>query len=104
MVKLDENNDLAVYDLSQKIISINMNWYRGSKHEIRLKSQFVALQAKNPRSLIVDQNGYLKNNNKEVSPFSEGITSFQVRYKYEIALYPTYIWYIQKEEVSLKII
>ena len=72
-----ENNDLAVYDLSQKIISINMNWYRGSKHEIRLKSQFVALQAKNPRSLIVDQNGYLKNNNKEVSPFSEGITSFQ---------------------------
>ena len=80
-----ENNDLAVYDLSQKIISINMNWYRGSKHEIRLKSQFVALQAKNPRSLIVDQNGYLKNNNKEVSPFSEGITSFQVRYKYEIA-------------------
>ena len=28
---------------------------------------------------------YLKNNNKEVSPFSEGITSFQVRYKYEIA-------------------
>ena len=80
-----ENNDLAVYDLSQKIISINMNWYRGSKHEVRLKSQFVALQAKNPRSLIVDQNGYLKNNNKEVSPFSEGITSFQVRYKYEIA-------------------
>ena len=80
-----ENNDLAVYDLSQKIISINMNWYRGSKHEIRLKSQFVALQAKNPRSLIVDQNCYLKNNNKEVSPFSEGITSFQVRYKYEIA-------------------
>ena len=62
-----------------------MNWYKGSKHEIRLKSQFVALQAKNPRSLIVDQNGYLKNNNKEVSPFSEGITSFQVRYKYEIA-------------------
>ena len=80
-----ENNDLAVYDLSQKIISINMNWYRGIKHEIRLKSQFVALQAKNPRSLVVDDNGYLNQSNKEVNPFSDGITSFQVRYKYEIA-------------------
>ena len=80
-----ENNDLAVYDLSQKIISINMNWYRGIKHEIRLKSQFVALQAKNPRSLIIDDNGYLNQSNKKVNPFSDGITSFQVRYKYEIA-------------------
>ena len=62
-----------------------MNWYRGIKHEIRLKSQFVALQAKNPRSLVVDDNGYLYQSNKEVNPFSDGITSFQVRYKYEIA-------------------
>ena len=62
-----------------------MNWYRGIKHEIRLKSQFVALQAKNPRSLVVDDNGYLNQSNKEVNPFSDGITSFQVRYKYEIA-------------------
>ena len=79
-----ENNELAVYDLSQKIISINMNWYRGTKHEIRLKSQFVALQAKNPRSLIVNESGYLTESFKDVDPFSEGITSFQIRYKYEI--------------------
>ena len=80
-----ENNDLAIYDLSQKTISINMNWYRGIKHEIRLKSQFVALEAKNPRSLTVNENGYLLDSNKEINPFSEGITSFQIRYKYEIA-------------------
>ena len=80
-----ENNDLAIYDLSQKTISINMNWYRGIKHEIRLKSQFVALEAKKPRSLTVNESGYLLNNNKKINPFSEGITSFQIRYKYEIA-------------------
>ena len=61
-----------------------MNWYRGTKHEIRLKSQFVALQAKNPRSLIVNESGYLTESFKDVDPFSEGITSFQIRYKYEI--------------------
>ena len=80
-----QDNELAVYDLSQKIISIDMNWYKGIKHEIRLKSQFVALEAKNPKSLSVDKSGYLLNANNQVKSFTEGITSFQVRYKYEIA-------------------
>ena len=80
-----KDNELAVFDLSQKIISLNMNWYKGIKHEIRLKSQFVALEAMNPVSLITNSAGYLLNHNNDVKPFSEGITSFQVRYKYEIA-------------------
>ena len=80
-----KDNELAIYDLTQKIFSINMNWYSGTKHEIRLKSQFVALEALNPKSLIVDSSGYLLNHNSEVKAFSEGITSFQIRYKYEIA-------------------
>jgi hypothetical protein len=80
-----KDNELAVFDLSQKIISLNMNWYKGSKHEIRLKSQFVALEAINPISLITNSSGYLLNHNNDVKPFTEGITSFQIRYKYEIA-------------------
>ena len=80
-----EDNELAVYDLTQKIISINANWFRGYKHEIRLKSQFVALQAESPISLISDKAGYLYNHDSIVKPFTDGITSFQVRYKYEIA-------------------
>jgi hypothetical protein len=50
-----------------------------------LKSQFVALQAKNPRSLDSNLNGYLSLSQKSVKPFSNGINSFQIRYKYEIA-------------------
>ncbi|MFL2714846.1 MAG: DUF5916 domain-containing protein [Gammaproteobacteria bacterium] len=80
-----EGNELAVYDLTQNIISVNANWFRGSKHEIRLKSQFVALKAENPISLISDKAGYLYNHDSDVKPFTDGITSFQVRYKYEIA-------------------
>ena len=76
---------MAVFDLTRNIISINMNWYRGSKHEIRLKSQFIALEAINPRSLYIDTEGYLLANDDIVKSFSEGITSFQIRYKYEIA-------------------
>ena len=79
-----DSNELGVYDLTQKIISINANWFKGSKHEIRLKSQFVALEAENPISLILDKAGYLYNHNSNVRPFTDGITSFQIRYKYEI--------------------
>ena len=80
-----KDNELAVYDLTQKIISINANWFKGYKHEIRLKSQFVALEAESPISLISDKTGYLYNHKSIVKPFTDGITSFQVRYKYEIA-------------------
>ena len=55
-----DGNNLATYDLQQKTISIDLNWFKDNKHEIRLKSQFVAVEADNPRSLISDFNGYLK--------------------------------------------
>ena len=65
--------ELAVYDLTQKIISINANWFKGSKHEIRLKSQFVALDAKNPISLISDKAGYLYNHDSNVKAFLQKV-------------------------------
>ena len=81
---IDQNN-LATFDLKQKIISIDLNWYNSSKHEIRLKSQFIALEAENPRSLGSNYAGYLSQGSSEVKPFTNGVASFQVRYKYEIA-------------------
>ena len=81
---IDQNN-LATFDLKKKIISIDLNWYNSSKHEIRLKSQFIALEAENPRSLVSNYAGYLSQGSSEVKPFTNGVASFQVRYKYEIA-------------------
>ena len=80
-----DSNNLATYDLKQQTISIDLNWFKDNKHEIRLKSQFVALEADNPRSLYSDVNGYLKQGINDVKPFSKGVASFQLRYKYEIA-------------------
>ena len=80
-----DGNHLAAYDLNQRIFSLNLNWFKGTKHEIRLKSQFIALEAKNPVSLETNSNGVLFGSDKLVNPFSNGITSFQVRYRYEIA-------------------
>ena len=80
-----EDNKFGLYDSEQDTVSIGLNWFNGNKHEIRLKSQFVALQADNPQSLISDSGGYLYDSDDLIKPFTQGVVSFQVRYKYEIA-------------------
>ena len=80
-----EDNKFGLYDSEQDTFSMGLNWFSGNKHEIRLKSQFVALQADNPRSLISDSGGYLYETDDLIKPFTQGVISFQVRYKYEIA-------------------
>ena len=80
-----EDNKFGLYDSEQDTVSIGLNWFNGNKHEIRLKSQFVALQADNPQSLISDSGGYLYDSDDLIKPFTQGVVSFQVRYKFEIA-------------------
>ena len=80
-----EDNKFGLYDSQQDTVSVGLNWFSGNKHEVRLKSQFVALQADNPRSLFSDKQGYLYDSNESLKPFTQGVVSFQIRYKYEIA-------------------
>ena len=80
-----EDNEFGLFDSEQDTISIGLNWFRGNKHEIRLKGQFVSLQADNPRSLVSDQKGYLYESDESIKAFTQGVASFQIRYKYEIA-------------------
>ena len=80
-----EDNKFGLYDSQQDTVSVGLNWFSGNKHEVRLKSQFVALQADNPRSLVSDKQGYLYDSNESLKPFTQGVVSFQIRYKYEIA-------------------
>ena len=95
-LKWIDANNLAAYDATEKFLSFNLNYFKGNKHEIRLKGQFVALNATNPVSLISDENGYLTQSNKVVNSFNLGEAAFQVRYKYELApLSNLYIVYSQ---------
>ena len=80
-----EDNKFGLYDSQQNTVSVGLNWFSGNKHEVRLKSQFVAIQADNPRSLVSDKQGYLYDSNESLKPFTQGVVSFQIRYKYEIA-------------------
>lgn len=73
-----------------------MNYFKGDKHELRLKGQFVALNASNPTSLMSNEEGYITFSEQTVNPFNVGEAAFQIRYKYELApLSNLYIVYSQ---------
>lgn len=95
-LKWVDRNYLAAYDSTEKFLSFNMNYFKGDKHELRLKGQFVALNASNPTSLMSNEEGYITFSEQTVNPFNVGEAAFQIRYKYELApLSNLYIVYSQ---------
>lgn len=98
-----QENEFSSSDLSRREISFNLNWFRGLKHELRLKSQFIALKSQSPKSLVSNQQGYLGQNNKTVLPFDIGQAAFQLRYKYEFApLSNVYLVYSRGGNIDLE--
>lgn len=95
-MKWVDSNYLAAYDSTEKFLTLDLNYFKGNKHELRFKAQFVALDASNPTSLMSNQNGYLSLSEREVSAFNVGEAAVQIRYKYELAtLSNLYIVYSQ---------
>jgi hypothetical protein len=98
-----QENKFSSSNLSRREISFNLNWFKGLKHELRLKSQFIALKSQSPRSLVLSQQGYLAQNNEDVLPFNIGQAAFQLRYKYEFApLSNIYLVYSRGGNVDLE--
>lgn len=97
-----DQNKFSSSDLSRREISFNLNWYRGLRHELRLKSQFIALKSKSPIGLSVNEQGYLSENGNLIQPFNIGQAAFQLRYKYEFApLSNIYIIYSRGGDISI---
>ena len=95
-LKWIDANHLAAYDAAEKFLILDLNYFKGNKHELRFKAQFVAIDASNPTSLMSNQNGYLSLSEREVSGFNVGEAAIQIRYKYELAsLSNLYIVYSQ---------
>ena len=80
-----ELNQLAGYDAAFFEMSLGLDWYPSNRHEVRVKFQWVGIDAE-------AVNGYLLNDSgrRIVSPipsphFSLSDTALQIRYRYEIA-------------------
>jgi len=78
-----QENLLGSYERAQKETNISMTYFKGNKHELRVKAQMVAFTAKEPQAYLASIEGNLNQSSMNVDPFSLGQLAFQIRYRYE---------------------
>ncbi len=78
-----EDNHLGIYEKTQRNTNFSIKYFKGNQHELRVKAQLVAFNAKNPQAQIASINGKLTESSVNLDPFSIGQLAFQIRYRYE---------------------
>jgi len=78
------DNYLATYDREQKSLHSSIKWFKGNKHELRLRAQLVSFTARDGLPFEADFHGNLSPSSFDATSFTLGNVAFQVRYKYEI--------------------
>tara|TARA_Y100000590_G_scaffold122407_1_gene140088 strand:- start:11121 stop:13436 length:2316 start_codon:yes stop_codon:yes gene_type:complete len=80
-----QDNLLATYDMKQRVTVAGLNWFKGDRHELRVKAQMVAFTAREPLPFLADLNGNLNISPKIAVPsITLSDLAFQIRYRYEL--------------------
>ncbi len=80
-----ENNLLGTFEAKQASLSAGMQWLIGSKQDLRIKLETIALDAKIKQAWRVDAQGNSVASNDVISDFNLNSLGFQIRYRYELA-------------------
>ena len=76
---------LAAYDADHFNIDIRFDWYPSAKQEVRLKFQWVGIDAAQINSYQLSDTGRLLPSGIQASDFSLSDTALQLRYRYQLA-------------------
>ena len=79
-----EKNHLSTFERKQRSTNASLKWFKGNKHELRVKTQLVAFTARNSQSYLANFVGELTKTEDEIPSFTLSELAFQVRYRYEI--------------------
>jgi len=79
-----QDNLLATYKKKQRTTVAGLQWFKGNKHELRVKAQMVAFTARDPKAVLGDEYGNLHPSNISLSPITLSELAFQIRYRYEL--------------------
>ena len=79
-----QDNLLATYKKKQRTTIAGLQWFKGNKHELRVKAQMVAFTARDPKAVLGDVYGNLHSSNISLSPITLSELAFQIRYRYEL--------------------
>jgi hypothetical protein len=63
---------------------VDLEWYFGSKQELRIKSELLAVSGQDPVALTLNSNGSFSPSTQSVAPFSFQNFGLQVRYRYKL--------------------
>lgn len=74
---------LASYRRKQNRLTFDANWYPGWRHEVRLKLQWLGIDAYAPTPYRIGPGGHLVESSDAVSPFTVNSFGVQLRYRYE---------------------
>ena len=80
-----DSNLLGSYDGREVHLNAGLDWTIGSKQELRVKLQAIALDARMRQTYVVDGGGNAVVSPDKVDDFSVKNLGFQIRYRYELA-------------------
>jgi len=76
---------LGTYEAKQVNLSAGMQWLIGSKQDLRIKLETIALDAKIKQAYTVGAQGNAVPSNQPLPDFNLNNLGFQIRYRYELA-------------------
>jgi hypothetical protein len=80
-----EDNLLASYHRTRALIAGDLNWFPANNHELRLKLQWLAIDATDSTPLRIDASGELLESTDVVAPFRVNNFGLQIRYRWTYA-------------------
>lgn len=81
-----EGDDLfGLYQRQQINSALNLDWFPAPQHELRLKLQWLAIAAQDPRATRIGAGGRLAPSDSVLSDFSVNNFGVQIRYRWEFA-------------------
>ncbi len=76
---------LATYAADLYELNINLDWYPSTRQEVRVKFQWVGVEADAHEGFALSSSGRPRPSGVPVDDFSVGDTAVQIRYRYELA-------------------
>jgi hypothetical protein len=76
---------LATFHRTRAQVTGDMNWFPAASHELRLKLQWLAIDARTPTALRIDPHGRLIEVTEPVEPFRVNNLGLQIRYRWTYA-------------------
>ncbi len=81
----EEAREFGRYARREHAAALNVNWFPGLRHELRLKAQWAAVQARDGRGYTLGDDGDLRANGEARPDFRVNEFGLQLRYRYQIA-------------------